>query len=458
MKRSPDRNASIRRRLLGLLVVPVALVLVAGTLADLYVADKPVHAAFDRALSDAALALSLNVQVNDQGHIDVHVSREILNVLKTDTLDNIYFQIASANGEVLAGDPDLPQVMVPDTGTRSLTTRFHGRPVRLVTYRSRIRNITVLTSVAETLNKRDQTIARVLTTALLTDLLVLVLVVACVWIGVRRALRPVDNIAAQLDSRTATDLAPLVAVDVPHELRGLIDRLNSLLHTIDQSSRAERRFLDDAAHQLRSPLSGVLAQLDLLLEDEADPAKRTHLLSTQEAATRLARTTQQLLVLAKSEHRAYTYGESSIVDLVSLAAPSISGFVQRASGAGIDLGADLHPAAVVGSSWLLAEALGNLIDNALTYTPRGGVVTVRTGEQDGAAYLEVEDSGAGIPLEERELVLTRFYRGAQSQGIGSGLGLAIVADVAQHHDAKVTIDSGEGRRGTRIRLEFPAVH
>jgi two-component system sensor histidine kinase TctE len=246
----------------------------------------------------------------------------------------------------------------------------------------------------------------------------------------------------------------LPTAGVPLELAELIDKLNSLLATIDASGRAEKQFLENAAHQLRTPLTGLLAQLDLLVADETDPGKRTHLVFTRDAAQRLSRTTQQLLALARSEHRAYSYAEGSRVDLAALAAACVSDHVEQASRVGVDLGAALQPATVDGVSWLLVEALNNLIDNAITYTPSGGVVTVRTGTREDGAYLEIVDSGVGIPTAERESVLTRFYRGEQSRGVGSGLGLAIVADVAQRHSAVLTIGPGDNDRGTSVRLVF----
>jgi two-component system sensor histidine kinase TctE len=175
---------------------------------------------------------------------------------------------------------------------------------------------------------------------------------------------------------------------------------------------------------------------------------------TRDAAQRLSRTTQQLLALAKSEYRLYSYAEGRSVDLAALAEACVSDHVQRASRAGVDLGAALLPASVQGVAWLLTEALNNLIDNALTYTPAGGTVTVRTGPLDEGVFLEVVDSGIGIPAAERGTVSARFFRGQHSRGVGSGLGLAIVADVAQRHGAVLTIGPGDNGQGTCVRLAF----
>jgi two-component system sensor histidine kinase TctE len=133
----------------------------------------------------------------------------------------------------------------------------------------------------------------------------------------------------------------------------------------------------------------------------------------------------------------------------------VAAHVTRATAADIDLGAELAPAEVEGVEWLLSEALDNLIDNALTYTPSSGSVTVRTGMTTSGAFLEVVDSGRGIAPEERLLVLSRFYRGVNAEGAGSGLGLAIVADIARQHAATLSVSAGPMDLGTQIRLQFP---
>ena len=242
---------------------------------------------------------------------------------------------------------------------------------------------------------------------------------------------------------------------MPLELQELIDRLNSLLATIDESGRAERQFLESAAHQLRTPLTGLLAQLDLLVADEVDAEKRTHLVFTRDAAQRLSRTTQQLLALARSEHGCTPTPRAALWTWRHWQRPVCRIMWSVPVALGIDLGATLQPANVQGVAWLLTEALNNLVDNALAYTPAGGTVTVRTGALHDGVFLEVMDSGIGIPEAERGEVVARFFRGERSRGVGSGLGLAIVADVARRHAAVLDIGPGDNDMGTCVRLVFP---
>jgi two-component system sensor histidine kinase TctE len=456
MNSPASRAASIRRRLLTLLIVPVSVALLVGTVGDYFSSIRPIRDAYDQGLADAALALALNIQVDAEQHIDAHVPNEALTLLRTDLADTIYFRIASPDHETLAGDPDLPEAPLAPFNPSHQTVTYRGAPIRLATYRDPTRAGVVTVTVGETLNKRTGVRSRLWSTALALDLVEMLALLACVWIAVRLALKPLQGLGDELAKRSATDLKPLPTQSVPLEVLPMVARLNTLLKTLESSSQAERQFLESAAHQLRTPLAGMLAQLELLIEDEPDASRRDRLSLTRESAQRLSRTTHQLLALARSEHGAYAFGDLRPVDLAAIATEAIAEDLSRSSAAGIDLGAELEPATVQGIEWLLGEAVRNLLDNALTYTPAGGLITVRTGHDGREPFLEILDSGSGICPSERALVPERFYRGQQSRGSGSGLGLAIVADVARRHEARLQIDDGPGGLGTRIRLQFPA--
>ncbi len=289
------------------------------------------------------------------------------------------------------------------------------------------------------------------------DLLQLLAFLALVWLVVSLAMRPLQSVGEQIAKRSVRDLEPLDLAVVPIEVRALVEELNRLFVTIAESNRAQREFFESAAHQLRTPLAGVQAQLELLIAEEKSAAKRDRLGITLGATQRLSHTTQQLLALARSEHIDSTYAEFEPVRLPLIAESCIAQYLSRAIGAEIDLGAELQPASVSGIAWLLGEMLSNLVDNAINYTPPGGSITVRCGTQQSIAFVEVVDTGIGIPPDERSRVMARFFRGKFSRGTGSGLGLAIVGDVARLHSASVTVTAGAADRGTCIRIEFPAL-
>jgi len=454
MSTKTDSALSIRRRLLLWLAIPATLILLAGTASDYFWGIDPVRGAYDRALADGALSIAAHVHASPDSRIRVRLPDEAIEVLRSNSSDSIYFRVSAPDGSFLAGDPDLPHPPPGASNPSFHDSMFRGHPIRLASYRSTTRLGTVTTVVAETLNKRRQIHDQLLSGALSVDLLELAAILALLWLGIGLALKPLQALREQLARRSARALDPIDATGVPAEVSTLVTELNRLFATLTDSRSAQRQFLQSAAHQLRTPLTGMQAQLELLISEEPTPARRERLAYALSATQRLSHTTQQLLALARSEHTTAMDADFRAVDLAEVAEASVADHVSRAAAAGIDLGAELAPAVTEGIAWLLKEAVNNLVDNALTYTPSGGVVTVRTGLRDGAAFLEVLDTGVGIPAEERAQVTDRFYRGRQSRGTGSGLGLAIVGDVARLHDAVLSIESGADGQGTCVRLEF----
>jgi two-component system sensor histidine kinase TctE len=455
MKPAPEYAPSIRRRLLALLVVPATLVLLAGTVSDYLSNINPVRNAYDQALADAALAIAGHVRKDPNGKLTLVLPAEAITVLRADAVDSIFFRVAGPDGRFIAGDIDLPEAVVGARNRTFVNSSYRGVPIRLVSYRGDATGVT--TTVAETLNKRERIRTQLLSTVLWADLLELAAILALVWLGVSLALQPLQTLREQIAKRSARDLEPLSPTSAPVEVRTLVDALNRLFHTIEESSRTQRQFVESATHQLRTPLAGIQAQLELLIAEEERPARRERLALMLGATRRLSHTTQQLLALARSEHATFAHADFQPVDLAGLAESCATDCVNSAIAADIDLGVELQPAFVHGIAWLIAEAVGNLIDNAVTYTPRGGSITVACGTRSDVAFVEVTDTGIGIPPDERDRVTDRFFRGEQSRGSGSGLGLAIVADVARLHNASLTIASGHDGTGTSVRLEFRAL-
>ena len=445
---------SIRKRLLALLLLPAVLILIAGTLSDYFTALAPYRDAYDQALFDAALAISGHVRVDSQGRRTLSLPADAIAILRYDTYDSIFFKVTTEAGEFIAGDRDLPELHDNTTNPARGYARYHRESVRLVTYRAKGSTGTLEVSVAETLHKRDHTRSRILFSALAVDIAQLSLVLALIWIGVGLALGPLRSVEAQISRRSARDLTPLPGESIPTEIAGLVAALNRLFVTVRATSDAQRRFLGSAAHQLRTPLTGLQVQLELLTEDPAAAPVRERLAALLEATQRLTHTTQQLLALARSDEAANLSWEFTRIELSEVVEATVADRISAALAAGIDIGADTQPGTIQGVRWLLLEALSNLVNNAIAHTPTGGTITVRSGVVADTEFLEVSDSGIGIPVDERERVLERFFRGSNARGAGSGLGLAIVAEVAQLHGAAVAIDSGPDGKGTTVRMTF----
>jgi two-component system sensor histidine kinase TctE len=313
-------------------------------------------------------------------------------------------------------------------------------------------------TVAETTNRREGARHFILTSTWLMDFILIDATLLLVWIGVRYGLRPLVAVRSQIEARSPRELRPLETATVPAEVRPLVDALNGLFEVLREAARAQREFVADAAHQLRTPITGLLGHLDLLTQDPAAKGLESRLATLRDGVSRVAHSANQLLALARAEPSANLADHFQLTELRPLIERVIERNVDRSVKARLDLGADVGPASIAGSEWLIEDLLGNLVDNALHYTPSGGHVTVRCGGEQSHPYLEVEDDGPGIPEAERGRVRQRFYRLPGSTGYGCGLGLAIVEEIARLHRADVTIDAGAGGRGTRIRVQFPAAN
>ncbi len=294
---------------------------------------------------------------------------------------------------------------------------------------------------------------------LLWDFVQLDLTLVLVWVGIQLGLRPVKKLRDEIAARSPLDLRPIVESSVPREIAPVVVTLNRLFALLRTAVQSQQQFIANTAHQLRTPITGMQAQLDLLAAEPAAQALRPRLLLLQEGARQLAHSANQLLSLARADPAANLAAKNQPVALNAIVGEVVARFFDRALQAGIDLGAEVPAAAVSVSAdpSLLDDLLSNLVDNALKYTPDGGSVTASAGLRRGRPFLAVEDTGPGIPEGERQRVRQRFYRMPNSQGHGSGLGLAIVDEIASLYGASVAIGPGTEGRGTLVVVQFPEI-
>jgi two-component system sensor histidine kinase TctE len=293
-----------------------------------------------------------------------------------------------------------------------------------------------------------------LMSTLLWDFVQLDITLVLVWVGIQLGLRPLKRLRGEIDRRSALDLRPIDDSSVPREIAPVVVTLNRLFQLLRTSVQSQQQFIANTAHQLRTPITGMQAQLDLLAAEPAAAPILSRLETLQEAIRHLGHAANQLLTLARADPAVNMTAKNRSISLKSIAEEVTAKFIDRAVQAGIDLGAEVEPVTLIADPSLLDDMLSNLVDNALKYTPAGGTVTVIAGERDGKAFLAVEDTGPGIPEGERERVRQRFYRLPNSPGHGSGLGLAIVDEIARLYDASLTIGSGAGGVGTKVSLQF----
>jgi two-component system sensor histidine kinase TctE len=420
---------------------------------DYHIAYKPAADAYDHALSDDAIALSGRIRYLDTRlQVDFPAAAEA--VLRTDRSDEEFLSIYGPNDELLAGDADLH----PDPPTMGKNPalsdgQFRGMKVRKSTYRLETAGGLVSVTVAETTHKREKAGSKILAAMLLPNILLIIGTLALVYIGVRRGLSPLTDLSKEISQRTPHDLSPLPQRDVPAEAQPLVQAMDGLIDDLRSASAAQQAFLANAAHQLKTPLAGLQAQLELHVQElPAEYTQRAQRLL--EGAQRLGHLAHQLLALARSGQDANLVQEKRPVDLSRLLESCASGWFDQAMQRHIDLGFEANPAVVLGSEWMLREMLSNLIDNAMRYTQDGGTITVRSGLAHDHPFIEVEDNGPGIPADQQNRIFERFYRINGTIPEGSGLGLAIVKEVADRHDAVVELKTASSKTGTLIRIQF----
>ena len=355
--------------------------------------------------------------------------------------------------------------MQPETLHQKTNPNFtdgvvNNLPVRIVSTLVKIEKngeeIPVYIQVAETLNKRQALAGQVLLDIIVPQLLLVLFTISIIWFGVERGLEPLFELQAAVSERSYLNLTPINIPNVPTEVMILVNSVNTLMRQLDGVLSAQNRFIADAAHQLRTPLAGAQAQLELALLEE-DPEQHKYLLNrVNESMDRLTHTISQLLSLARNQQDALHKAELTPVDLSEIAQKVTTDMVPTAIKKGIDLGFEEsdQPTIILGDRKRLNEMLYNLIDNALLYTPAYGKVTVNVRHEAGEIVLSVEDNGPGIPKSEHEKVFERFHRVMGSGQEGSGLGLSIVMEIAQSHQATVEIVDEPNKKGLNIQVNF----
>ncbi|MBX3664568.1 MAG: sensor histidine kinase [Burkholderiales bacterium] len=456
MKKMRSPRISIRGLLFRWLLWPLLLVLLVTVLVGYPVALSPAKATYDWVLLDTAHSLARLLDARrDVVPRALSGTADIL--LRADQFDRIYYAVHDLEGNLIAGDahllPPPPEAFV----SRELLydKKMDDEPVRVAALRVGIHGVEVIIQVAETGVKRGELARRILSGMIIGELLLMVVVVALVLFGIGKGLEPLERLREEIGARSHRDLRPVSVDHAPLEVQPLVATLNELLGRLEAMLRSQQRFVANAAHQLRTPLAGILMQAEFVLSQN-DPEERLRARESLKASTeRTVHIANQLLALARAEAGSVGPGAFHEVDLCRVAEDVADNWMAPAIRKNIDLGYELKSAPVRGDPLLLGELLSNLIDNAIAYAPQGGRVTVYTMIRDGRAVLEVEDNGAGIPEEVRELVFDRFYRAEGAAGDGCGLGLAIVREIAHLHGGRTFARSSPGGRGTVMAVEFP---
>lgn len=460
------KYSSLRKKLLLLLVPPLLILILIASSILFRFAIVEQRDAFDNALYDSAYSIYQLIEKSEDGVEKLSLPKNEKQFILNDQSDLVFYNVVDTNGNVLNGETDpglMPALKGKEINPNFSDGSVHNLPVRivstLVTIQKNGRDTPVYIQVAETLNKRKSLASHVLIDIIVPQLLLVLFTIIIIWFGVERGLQPLFDLQAAVSKRSYLDLSEIDLPNVPTEVMILVNSVNNLMKQLESVLSAQNRFIADAAHQLRTPIAGAQAQLELaLLED--DPVQHKQLLDrVNDSMERLSHTISQLLSLARNQQDAIHNTQRSVVNLNQIAQEVTTDMVPAAIKKEIDLGFEAaeQSAMILGDSKRIKEMLYNLIDNALLYTQAHGKVTVNVRREAGEILLSVEDNGPGIPKDEREKVFERFHRVIGTGQEGSGLGLAIVMEIAQLHQATVEIVDEPKKKGLNIQVSFAEV-
>lgn len=386
------------------------------------------------------------------------------------------FRVSDAAGNFVAGEVWIPVVVPATFDAEFHSVEENGITFRIVVQRAKTAAGELIVQLADGADPRQQWVRSMLFKVLLPNLVLVVAAGFAFNWAVTRALRPLIELKEAVERRSPRDLSAIDPLTTPAEVQPLVTALNRLFGLVNDQAEGQRRFVADAAHQLRTPLAGLQAQVEAWAQAARASGKEGAVTLSAEKVLRLRsatrRTSQlanQLLALSRADASVTSAQPMQRVDLRELCESVLSTQLDGAMKKGIDLGLETQAAQVTGHEWLLRELLSNLVDNAIKYTPAGGTVTIRCGPCSRAggvqarAFLEVEDDGPGIAPHERDRAVQRFYRVQGTQGEGNGLGLAIADEIARLHHSQLELSDAHperegdqtGRRaGLKVRVQL----
>lgn len=451
---------SLFGEILDWMLAPLLLVWPISIAATHHISDQIADQAYDYALIEHVGRIVRDMKLTVDG-VSVVLPPAVPLPAEDDETDRQYFQVTVAGGDLIAGSAEVPPLPVGEKRAPGevlfRNANMQGERVR-VAYQlvpSPTDARPLLVQVAETRKQRQALSSRIISGVLLPQFAVIPLAVILVWLGLTRGLLPLARLQQRIRERKPDDLSPIQLRTVPEELQPVIAAFNHMMARLQDNLDAQQRFIAAAAHQLKTPLTGLKTQTELALRETDCAQLHDYLQRIADGVDRAAHLTSQMLKLARAEASHDGAHSREPVDLDGLAREVTVGCVPRALARNIDLGFESGggEAKIFGVPLLLREMIDNLVDNAIKYTPMGGRITVRMHIAAGP-MLEVEDTGIGISQEDRGRIFDRFFRVLGTDAEGSGLGLSIVREIADLHGATIAVLDNPVGKGTLIRLVF----
>jgi len=458
---------SIRKNLLFWIIIFLLPVLLVITLRSYFSIQYFTNLTNNRSLFRVALAVASAVSIEGD-KLEVNSTQNIINLMQYEGYDEIHFGLFDQNRKWINGDKEitLPKNLPLSGRYTYFDTVFDKKPLRMVVFNYPLNNenytFNVLIAVGETMHQRNSMNEDIVHFFLITQLLITILIIFAVNIAIKRGLISLEILKNLIESRHPEDTKKLEKNSVTKELQPIVTAMNDLLVRVQASVDEKKKFIENAAHQLKTPLAGLKLQVeDALKGDDLNYVRHALNLASQ-SARHLTRLTNQLLSLARAEFSNIdntTKSPSfSTIDLVELIQEITAEWVPIAFDKNIDLGiqSEFTALTIQGNKLLLTELLNNLINNAIHYNPAETKITVKLEKTNNRPTLIVEDNGIGIPLQEQELVFQRFYRILGRNEIGCGLGLSIVKEIAFHHRANIVLTYADHQKkmGTVVKVFF----
>ena len=415
----------------------------------------------DRLLLGSARIVAEQLRFED-GAFQEHIPPAALELFESGDTDRVYYRVTTASGQIVTGYSELavPSPKLLAEVPYFFDTIVRDRPTHAVAFLQPVvtdRGVQpVLVEIAQTMSGHEQLIRSLWMDAVAQQLVILALVAVLILFGLRHGLQPLLRLRDALLVRASGTLEPLRIGEIPSEMTPLVDAINEYARRLDQYSRAQAIFIQNAAHQLRTPLTLLNTQVSYAVRATDPSGLAESLAAIRQTVQQSVRLVNQLLTLSAAEAHGLDESNESAVFLNTVVKQVLEDLSGQAQAKGIDLGFEMTGAApsVAGHPVALREIVTNLIDNAIRYTQPGGIVTSRIAESRDDVTLVVEDNGPGIPEEHRERVFERFYRIHDRDSGGCGLGLPIAAEFASRMGARISLHTPAAGHGIAVEVKF----
>jgi len=436
---------SIRRRLLAWLVIPLLFMSVAHLATSYLDNRKNSQQIFDKLLVTLAISISEHA-LSSGGDL---LTDDVLEMIRNTTNDNLYYKVIGPDAAFVSGYENIPSppggIDVIKGNVQFYDTEYLGRPVRVIAMSTLVNNVDyegwMTTFVAQTLRDREEYVHSFFLNDLYRVSIMIIIASLLLSVGVTLGLRPLKRVQDSVHNRNPQDLSPIETTRLPTELTGLVAELNSLLNRLGAHLSLTKRFVENAAHQLRTPVTSLLPQTELALRSAESEREYQAISKIKRSADNIARLTNQLLNLTYAESVALSEQAFPRIDLADIIAQTAANF--RAQHPDIILHTQLQSAPINGAAMFIEEVLKNLLDNSLKYSSQKNSspsieIQLTSYQHNNQSVMTVSDNGPGIPAELRTKVTERFFR-IESQQNGSGLGLAIVKEMVETHAGELTL-------------------